>query len=190
LKPPTDCPELVHRAGLKSPQRGHFGRLPNSGFRRNVNRPRDTAARKSGETRGSRRTGPALGSRVTGDLRIVTDPGPDQGFEAGFRLIPRGTGSGSEDGAGQTCGTRPDQSRGIQPTVTGVRSADAQARVQNSMAKSNPDLARARNATVRPGVPRPRSIPAPYSSPIGGGGPRSGGGGSTAPTALPSLRLQ
>lgn len=150
----------MHRTGRKSPQGGHFGRLPNSGFRRNVNRPRDTAARKSGETRGSRRTGPALGSRVTGDLRIVTDTGPDQGFEAGFRPTPRGTGSGSEDGAGQTCGTRPDQSRRIQPTVTGVRSADAQARVPTSMAKSNPDLARARNATVRPGGSCPRSIPA------------------------------
>jgi len=31
------------------------------------------------------------------------------------------------------------------------------------MAKSNPDLARARSATVRPGGSCPRSIPAPAS---------------------------
>jgi len=66
--PSTDIHRVVHRRPGHVAQRDEVGRLPSSGFGENVNRPRDTAARKSGETGVS-----------SGSVRLS-----DQGFQSHF----------------------------------------------------------------------------------------------------------
>ena len=153
---------VTHRGRCGSAQPTEFGRLPSNGFGANVNRPRDTAARKTGETRQS--SGPARlsdpGDRTSSEAR---HEGQDQGS--------RTTTAHADDVHGE-----PDRDRwttqGLAPRGTPeTRSATGYSRPspglasrmlkpgsETSMAKSNPDLARGRSKPVRRGASSPRSI--------------------------------
>lgn len=139
----TGCRRVVHRPPGRHAQRGHFGRLPDIGFRGNVNTPRDTAARKSGETRASsgsvRLSDP--GSRPSSEARNTGQgPGPRPGSSEpadGNR-----TGIVGEDG-GDPASDPADLSREGAADRRRVR-PQAERQPPLSMAKSNPDLVRGR----------------------------------------------
>jgi hypothetical protein len=146
-----------------------LGRLPSTGFGANVNTPRDTAARKSGESRAS-----------SGSVRLS-----DQGFQATsvdaeipgraqapgvwrFGAARTGTRPGStNDGTAQA---GPDRCRTgaarIQPTIFEVRLADADARVLNLNGQVPTRTWRGDASTGSPGLSSPRSIPDPSLLPI------------------------
>lgn len=107
--PSTDVHRVAHRRRGGSAQPAELGRLPHSGFRRNVNGPRDTAARKSGETgvsSGSVRLSDRTKQKASGSMRRRTGSRlPNRRFGVGSRR----TGPGSTDGAGFALRNAEDQ---------------------------------------------------------------------------------
>lgn len=146
---------VTHRGRGGSAQPAEFGRLPSNGFGANVNRPRDTAARKTGETRQS--SGPARlsdpGDRTSSEARkrrAGSRLPNDEGF--GQRRSRR-TGSGSMDDAGP-CASRyaGDQEHDrIQPTFLRACSDEADARVRNLNGQVQPGLGEGTKQTGPPG---------------------------------------
>ena len=101
FRPSTDIHRLAHRVRENSAQTRRFGRLPNNGFRGNVNRPRDTAARKSGETR--RSSGPVRlsdpGFQASSEDAETPKQGPGSRSSSASAPGSRRTRPGSTDGA-------------------------------------------------------------------------------------------
>ena len=102
FNPSTDVHRLVHRRRAGRAHRGEVGRLPHSRFRRNVNRPRDTAARKSGGAPGRQANRPGSPTRRFGRSsdRNVRQAGSRLQFATvSGSTTDRRTGSGSRDDA-------------------------------------------------------------------------------------------
>ena len=166
FRPSTDMHRVTHRGRGGSAQLAEFERLPSNGFGANVNRPRDTAARKTGETRQS--SGPARlsdpGDRTSSEARkrrAGSRLPNDDGF--GQRRSRR-TGSGStDDGRLRPNGTPETRSAtGYSRPSSGLALTKLKPGSETSMARSNPDLARGRSKPVRRGASSPRSILVPH----------------------------
>ena len=166
INPSTDMHRVVPRRRASGAHQGEFGRLPHSGFRRNVNGPEGHGGAEN-QGRPWKSSEPARSP--TWRFGRSSDR---NGRQAGSRLRPFPISGSDKDG-------EPDRDRWTARTPgfaerrrPGARqdTADrpfrfacdgAQAEVQTRTAKSNPDLARGRRARVRPDASSPRSIPAP-----------------------------